>query len=220
VSYYPLNNNGNDVANQHNLDYNSAVSYTTGKFSECGVFTGSTPSMLACSVQVPALNILGNVTITAWIKTSAAGVIFENTTGAGNNKTPWDFALASTTTLGFMRADDSSKVSVTSDAFTNISGAWHFVAVTHNTTTNLVKFYLDGSQTGVDKTMVKTPTSGGVNLPVMGFDGFYAAYTGNLEEVGVWSRELSSAEISQLYNNGFGLRYPFTLTGPFPVFIQ
>jgi Concanavalin A-like lectin/glucanases superfamily len=35
------------------------------------------------------------------------------------------------------------------------------------------------------------------------------ALTGRLDEVGIWKRLLSPAEISQLYNGGAGLSYPF-----------
>ena len=32
-----------------------------------------------------------------------------------------------------------------------------------------------------------------------------------MDEVGVWSRALSSSEIAQLYNSGSGLSYPLSL---------
>ena len=35
-------------------------------------------------------------------------------------------------------------------------------------------------------------------------------FDGNIDEVGVWKRKLTSGEISALYNNGNGLAYPFT----------
>jgi hypothetical protein len=36
-----------------------------------------------------------------------------------------------------------------------------------------------------------------------GFDGM-------IDEIGVWSRALTSGEVTQLYNSGAGLQYPFT----------
>jgi hypothetical protein len=39
------------------------------------------------------------------------------------------------------------------------------------------------------------------------FGGFFP---GNIDEVGIWNRALSSSEITQLYNSGSGLTYPFT----------
>ena len=34
---------------------------------------------------------------------------------------------------------------------------------------------------------------------------------GIIDEVGIWARSLSDAEVTQLYNAGAGLTYPFTL---------
>jgi hypothetical protein len=33
---------------------------------------------------------------------------------------------------------------------------------------------------------------------------------GDIDEVGIWSRVLTSTEVTQLYNGGAGLQYPFT----------
>jgi len=33
---------------------------------------------------------------------------------------------------------------------------------------------------------------------------------GKIDEIGIWTRDLSSAEVSELYNSGNGLQYPFT----------
>jgi hypothetical protein len=34
-------------------------------------------------------------------------------------------------------------------------------------------------------------------------------FLGEIDEVGIWSRALTSGEISDLYNSGSGLSYPF-----------
>lgn len=47
---------------------------------------------------------------------------------------------------------------------------------------------------------------------IFGAQGRTPSYTTSclIDEVGVWSRALSSAEVSSLYNSGVGLSYPFT----------
>jgi len=37
-----------------------------------------------------------------------------------------------------------------------------------------------------------------------------ADFDGLIDEVGIWSRALNSTEVSELYNSGSGLAYPFT----------
>ncbi len=39
---------------------------------------------------------------------------------------------------------------------------------------------------------------------------------GRMDDWSMWSRALSAAEISQLYNSGIGLQYPFTVSSFFP----
>lgn len=34
-------------------------------------------------------------------------------------------------------------------------------------------------------------------------------FNGSIDEVGIWSRELTSGEVTSLYNAGAGLQYPF-----------
>lgn len=46
-------------------------------------------------------------------------------------------------------------------------------------------------------------------------DNTSANFNGLEDEIGIWSRALSSTEISQLYNAGAGLQYPFSLPATF-----
>lgn len=45
-------------------------------------------------------------------------------------------------------------------------------------------------------------------------DGDTSHWDGNLDEIGFWTQPLSQSEITQLYNAGTGLAYPFTLNAP------
>jgi hypothetical protein len=103
-------------------------------------------------------------------------------------------------------------------------GEWHHVVVTSDG--NIQKLYIDGV----------LDTSGGSNPPDQSFDvsptitdqsgtfettntlpvliniannigGDFGTSPVSLDEIGVWNRELSSAEIAALYNNGDGLPY-------------
>ena len=38
----------------------------------------------------------------------------------------------------------------------------------------------------------------------------FGRITGTLDEVAIWNKELTAAEVSELYNSGNGLAYPFT----------
>jgi hypothetical protein len=74
-------------------------------------------------------------------------------------------------------------------------------------------FYLDGSSLG---------TAGAVP---QSFNGYWriggsiltswpnisgGSFNGSIDEVGIWSRALTSSEVTSLYNSGSGRQYPFT----------
>lgn len=45
-------------------------------------------------------------------------------------------------------------------------------------------------------------------------DSFGAPVNGIVDELGVWNKGLTTTEISELYNSGAGLQYPFTTSSP------
>lgn len=87
---------------------------------------------------------------------------------------------------------------------------WHHYAYTYSGGT--VSFYLDGATDGTGSagayTAVSTSVVIGANKDASGNPKAY--FDGTLDEVGYWSRALSGAEITSLYNSGSGLAYPFS----------
>jgi hypothetical protein len=82
------------------------------------------------------------------------------------------------------------------------TGTWYYVVLTR--TDNTVKFYLNGRY-------VSNMTISGsdqLSLSQIGFKG--RSFKGTIDELGVWNRALTDADISKLYNNGTGLSYPFS----------
>jgi hypothetical protein len=91
-------------------------------------------------------------------------------------------------------------------------GQWYHLVVTGKVGGNLVS-YLDGTaKTTTAVTAGKTITGSNQNLCFGGLtvDGVYNRAT--LDEIGFWNRELSSTEVTELYNSGNGISYPFSIT--------
>jgi hypothetical protein len=85
-------------------------------------------------------------------------------------------------------------------------GNWHHIVVTYNSDGHKVRTYLDGNFIIEDAS--KTLNTG----DAMGFSmgiGSQGKYIGLIDEVGLWSRPLTDAEVLILYNSGNGLSYPF-----------
>jgi hypothetical protein len=74
-----------------------------------------------------------------------------------------------------------------------------------------------GTSLSIYKNGVLIGTGTGASIPSstatfeIGNDSSYGDYlNGAMDEVGCWSRVLSSTEVTQLYNGGAGLQYPFS----------
>jgi len=75
-------------------------------------------------------------------------------------------------------------------------GNWHQVGVVRNGTN--VKFYLDGAQTGVDKTL---GTNNALSINRIGNRNGAFNYAGKMSDVRAYSGLLTAAEISQMFTN-------------------
>jgi hypothetical protein len=91
----------------------------------------------------------------------------------------------------------------------NVSGTvWTMVTMTYDSTSGMV-VYINGTSAGT------AAAAGTANVPSNGFHvGVDPAitsrkYNGAFDEVGVWTRALTSAEVSELYAAGVGNQYPF-----------
>ncbi len=96
-------------------------------------------------------------------------------------------------------------------------GAWHFVAFVCNT--NVLTLYLDGSYYTQTNISITGTTETSSQLQFGNNYNNNRHFKGNIEQVAIWSRAITEAEISQLYNSGNGLPYsqwgtpPVALTG-------
>lgn len=92
-------------------------------------------------------------------------------------------------------------------------GDWHHAVITMDGST--LKAYFDGENVGSRSASINIDGSKQLlignkhNRPSNAFDG-------NIDEVGVWDRALTSSEVSELYNNGSGLN-PYAQLSNFSV---
>jgi hypothetical protein len=91
------------------------------------------------------------------------------------------------------------------------ANTWHFVVLQHDATTHTLSLSRDnGVGSASASTAGKPPyvTTGSLTIGA-GRGGGYG-FDGIIDEIGIWKRLLTPAEITQLYNGGVGLTYPFT----------
>ena len=108
---------------------------------------------------------------------------------------------------------DGGSTEVHIESATTINdGEWHHIIVTYDGTSG--RIYVDGDlDTG--PTTMAAPAYNASNYVGMStwvinaLDNYNI--DGTFDEVGYWARELTSAEVTSLYNSGDGFAYPFTV---------
>lgn len=163
-----------------------------------------------------------NVTVSLWIKTSWNQMVNSNIGGVLFGKREWIdfdewFFLLNfyNSTISFARWDDdgTSDIVFGNSAVNNLSdNTWHDIVGTVHANKTMI-LYIDGVKTA---SRDSNPTFDGPdneNILIgarKNNAGTWAyGYKGNIDEIGIWNKTLTQAEITELYNTGLGKAYPF-----------
>lgn len=158
----------------------------------------------------------GDLTISYWTKfttditATGAGLLFQGSTLVTDRLLALDYEYNG----GTRRLNLFNGSNTTSQSYnTSLGTTWHHIALVRSTTA--VTVYLDG--TAVMSGVAQGSATGSQNALYFGTGKNFGGSANNYyDEIGLWSRALSGSEITQLYNSGAGLQYPFTSnTGAF-----
>jgi len=210
VSYYKWDVNGafSDSAGSNDGTINWASYTSSWKINWCYDFDGTNDY-----ITVPVTySITTQFSYNAWVNiddyTNKGQIIAHDWTWA--NRGTQFFIEASTGKVWFYRI--SSAPALVTDLISTSSlwtGGWHMVTATFDDSVGS-KLYVDGIL--VDSDTVTTAT-GNCSLDV--YLGKYSASSADylnwkIDETAIWSRALTSAEVTSLYNSWAWLQYPFT----------
>jgi hypothetical protein len=209
-AYYKFNNNGNDSSgNGRDLTFSGTEAYTTGLFNSGYSLTGIDTNFATggTTPEDAILNFNHNgagtkYTISAWVNfTSLAGeqtIVekFIGPTGPG-----WTI-----TKLGFPNPDDVFRFAADAVVIdtTNLATTGSFLHLVVRSDGTNVEFFFNGSSAGT----AASPAISTTSTPLLIGErqgGQSHAVNGVIDEVALWSRDLSNAEIAQVYNGGSGL---------------
>lgn len=92
-------------------------------------------------------------------------------------------------------------------------GNWHHLVITFTASGNVtnIAIYVDGSSLSVTTTGTTALNTTATDFYIgnSSSGGITTTFSGTLDEFGLWSRALTSDEVTSLYNGGSGLAYPF-----------
>lgn len=205
VAYWKLDETSgtrfDSTANSNDLTDNNSVGSVTGVVGNAADFDGTN---YLSAPNDSAFNTTGEFTVTVWIYstivTGAQGVVGVWHVGGRQ----WLIVRQSSLLRFYCSSTGINFTYISSPVPTN---TWSFVAAGYDGSNIFIS--LNGGA------MTTTPFTGpiygasGQNLEVGAYFGGSYLFYGLIDEIGIWHRALTASEITQLYNSGNGLTYPF-----------
>lgn len=213
--YYTLNTTSwVDEIGGLNMTSGAGATTTTGKISN-GVSLNGTTQYITYNANNSAFDIKGHdSTVQAWIyptdlSVNRCALSYLNSFADG-----WGLLIDSADAKPYLYAP------VTTGSPAYIKAAWGS-AISINTWYHVVAKYINGTSLSIkvnngswvtvsdSRTLVTAGLTGfNVGRDIVGGDN--RNFAGTIDEVAIWQRALSDAEITLLYNGGAGLAYPLT----------
>lgn len=223
VAYWKFDESSGNAAdatgNGHTFTNTGTVVYAAGILNNAQFPNGSAQYMNIANGSMGALKITGDMTVMAWVKITSFDfvntVLFESGSPNASSRA-WSAVLRSNLTIFAMSSDGSNEFD-TNKATTINTGTWYQLIWVYTAATGHVDFYSNASNYGTGTgyfNSIFSPTTAGLNTGA-DLDNSTSYLHGGMDESAIWSRALSSSEITQLYNSGTPLAYPFTTSTPF-----
>jgi len=216
VSYYKFDENtgttvGDSVgSNTGTWDGSPSGQWTTGKINSGGYIDGNLNHVTI--PDSPSLDFTTAVSISCWIYKSDL---------AGNRDIISKRSAWGTTSIPFELTTDGTNISwrvIGNSTYPTLNASlvintWYHIVATWDGTTQYI--YVNGSSIGsTSRTGTITTNTTAVEIGMLPGGG--ENFLGTIDEVGIWSRALTSTEVTTLYNSGAGLQYPFTTSSFIP----
>ncbi|MFA7662684.1 MAG: LamG domain-containing protein [Patescibacteria group bacterium] len=210
--------NATDNKGSNTLTNLNTTTFGAGKINNGGIFNGSTQGFNKTGATIGVANAW---TVAGWFKSSTKGAqdkIFGARPASGDaNEIRVQIDSETGTVIQAVCMDSAGSFGGKFKSYlstTNFSAnTWYFVSVTWDGTN--LKIYLNGSEETIatklsdgSVTMANSTINMGVGVGGIGTNSFW---DGMLDTVNLWSRALSGAEITELYNSGTGMYYNGTI---------
>lgn len=212
TAYYRMDEtSGTNVADALNLSNGTTTNTwnASGKKNYCAFFTGGT----LCTIpNTSSLTFSGSFTVSCWIYPTSdpppAGAIFLHKGLALYNYrfvyNGGTYGTKYTIMFGGGINNGANEI-VSTDTFT--LNNWYNVVAVYNSSSGK-KLYVNGiSRANSSVTGTVTTNTGALYLGRYSNDAISYNFFGKFDEIGLWNRALSPAEVTTLYNNGNGLFY-------------
>jgi len=216
------------TANNNDLTNNNTATFAAGKINNGTFLTAATPQYFSIAdASQTGLDLTGDCSFNFWFKIPALGSgskqVYLTSKFGGTQRsyklgftynagTPTTTFIFDTSALGALTTERRVTVGIapaSEDTWTM------YTIVFDSASTGDTTFYINGSSVGVND-----GAAAAIFNSTSAVEVGYSSFEGNnsvdvaMDEYGIWSRTLSGAEVTELYNSGTGLTYPFSSPGP------
>ncbi len=209
VGWWPFTGNTNDLSGNGNNGTNYGATLTTDRFSN----SNSAYSFNGTSnyIQAPNYALQGSITFSGWYKMSTFAIVqpdaifFSNqsplqASGNSNAVFGWRSSLGQNGHAAYLRSPFTGYYPINQQV-PSVNVWHHFVAVFDNGVS--VKMYLDNNLIYTNNSVVNNSSLPSYPM-LIGNAGSLFYYSGQLDDIGIWNRALTSCEINQLYTASLG----------------
>jgi hypothetical protein len=218
VSYWKLDETSGtrfDSASTNNLADNGSVGSAIGKIGNAALFDTSNQALDGGNVL--AFERTDVFSVFSW-------VYLTNTIGNREvigkiepiNQQGWEIRVDNGDLIVLIvNSWSSNAIGVRHSGVTINTGIWYHIGFTYDGSSSAggVTLYINGAEVSTNSVLSNDLTATIVSTASLfigaRFSSFLSQFAGRIDEVGVWSRVLTTAEVTQLWNGGSGLTYPF-----------
>lgn len=182
----------NAIGSTKSISFNGIDEYISTAYQSDIPYSLSSPFSYSFWIKIPSSQV-GNMNYFSIFGGSNDRVALDTTNGINMDLSLYTNSQAN----GF-------KISYTT---ATTKGQWQNVVVTYDgsTTKEGISIYIDGSDLGTPNTIFRDNYLGDFQDTSPFYIGFGPGtryFEGNMDEFGIWDKELSSSEVTELYNSG------------------
>lgn len=199
LSWYPFNGNPNDESGNGNTGTVFGAELTAnrvGAVNSAYAFNGAN-SYISLSGNTGVVN---DFTVSFWIRplNSSDGYLLDRDICATAND--WSIYWSNNGQLGLRYGMNGNDYFI--QGVSAAVGEWHHIVAIRETSTSQLRLYLNSQQAG--STAFPSGAFGNTSLPIVVGEsncnpGVNPNFLGDIDDIGVWSRALSVAEIQSLF---------------------
>lgn len=206
VGWWKFDGNANDSSGNNNNGTVTGATLTTGENSQSNSaysFNGSSNYITLANTSSLSLSA-SDISVSAWVNIPTVPVaawydIFSS------NTSDWSVGLTSGSGSARLQMTDVNIIDAPASSQALSLNTWYNTVVTYSTLTHVVDYYINGQSadsvtwTGVSPYLPFVPGTKIIGARNSGSSGFF---NGAIDDVRVYSRALTSTEVSALYNAG------------------